>query len=894
MLTTRTMRGWTGAAAMLVGACLMAQDAMAASLAGAEYGGTARYPYLCSHAGAWPPDNCCSAFDGVCDEDVVENVPTDRRNILLVVADDHDYCLFGFMAGLCSNDPDKDCHAETDCGTEGRCVSSRDFGACSATTATVCYDDEDCPSEETCNHASPSGLRLRLNDLTCRNRQPKRPRKNDFEWCDASDEYEQKLDRKQLWFSREGAPCRAGTNGPTPPDAYPVAFTPHLDALAGSGAVFPRAYVAGTICKNSRRAMVHGRHLRHLQWLWQNDGTDKEECRRAEVVDARLGCRKLGETSNCGVTDGCEPAHTIAWWLESDRAISPVEPDDLNLPDGDGYRSFAFAKIEVMKPGRGGFAPKGSSGEAGSKTGRGPGKIVCEGDSGCEQVLTMTTTQLTTGTSLPPYPTEAVFDFLGRSHYELTEAIDTTMEMESTTGGNAPVQTQPLLVWWGPHIPHAGPKAEHFLRDLYDKDGTPGDDKSNVHKNTWEHYARVSWLDASFGGIVYHLRRSCACKSDLSGAQSLWDNTVVLFLSDHGWLLPGSKGNTRENTQRTPLLINDPSMRDDPALVFEHEMASAVDLMPTIMAYAGDVRYFPSGSGDNPDEYPLGRNLKQWVDNPTTPGSWDRRRNLTFGEDLNTQGSGNTNPGGPSPRHIVTRPGLFGTCNYPYNFTAAADPERGNDPSDDCGDDDVCHVHPCLTDADCKDFGPEGEDDLGFTYVFTPLYCATEGHANLPAWKRCVNRPWQRCASDGDCRPIGNDPNWCIGSPDKTCQPGDDRRGFYNDFTGRSCATAADCVPPGVCQPLLLKAQWGTSGDAPEAIWDLDWDPDQTTNLLGYQDGTPYRYIENDQMDPLKEKLSACMTHFLQQDTSENYDWINKVQSGAVICDSALRNWNLN
>jgi hypothetical protein len=380
MVTIRTMRGTIGAGAIVLAGILAASGARAVT----AYGEGDRYDYLCTPTHTWPaaPGCCEDAFDTECTASGGHPDVTDRRNILLVVSDDQDYCLYGFMAGVCSkqdgNGEYVSCLSEDACdpdaepvgGPGGRCVGSRDLGTCDGDGSTSCYVDCDCGCDPgDCNlGVPPSGSAappLRLNDLTCRNRQPKR-RKRNLQWCDPNDDYEKKLDRKRLQFSREGAPCRRG-NDEMPIDAHPVLFTPHLDTLAASGAVFPRAYVAGTICKNSRRAMLHGRYLRHLQWLWENQGKGSYECERDDVAAERKGCRTEKEQGNC--TDSCEPAHTMAWWLNSDRVSTP---STVSLPaSDDGYERLAFAKLDVMKPGRGGFAPKGSSDSHGSRTGRG-------------------------------------------------------------------------------------------------------------------------------------------------------------------------------------------------------------------------------------------------------------------------------------------------------------------------------------------------------------------------------------------------------------------------------------------------------------------------------------------------------------------------------------------
>jgi hypothetical protein len=328
--------------------CLLAAPAWAENVVGpyaTRYGA-----YLCDPGSGWPEtgaSGCCSAAGTKPSWDCRDNTTgnphaavseaTDRRNILLVVSDDQDYCLYGFMAGVCSkrlsNGTLKTCTDESDCLPDhGSCVGSRDLRSCSGNAGMSCATDVDCGGSGNCTGTPPTDAPLRLNELTCRNRQPRRPHRTDS-YCTATDG-DPKLDRRRLRFDRANAPCSA-----TPRPARPAMSTPRLDAIAKQAAVFPRAYVAGTQCKNSRRTMLHGRYPRHMQYLWENTGRGRAECRRKAAGNNPLGCLIVQDPdSACPLSapdNICETQHAMGYWLNSARPSCSGGAAQCNLPDVD-------------------------------------------------------------------------------------------------------------------------------------------------------------------------------------------------------------------------------------------------------------------------------------------------------------------------------------------------------------------------------------------------------------------------------------------------------------------------------------------------------------------------------------------------------------------------------
>ena len=96
-----------------------------------------------------------------------------------------------------------------------------------------------------------------------------------------------------------------------------------------------------------------------------------------------------------------------------------------------------------------------------------------------------------------------------------------------------------------------------------------------VRKELALYYSSVSRADDCVGQILKSLKAS--------GAE---DNTVVIFLSDHGMPLPFAKTQLYHHSTHTPLAIRWPGVTKPGSLDKQH-MVSAVDLLPTIMDITG-------------------------------------------------------------------------------------------------------------------------------------------------------------------------------------------------------------------------------------------------------------------------------------------------------------------
>ncbi|MCA9094662.1 MAG: sulfatase [Planctomycetaceae bacterium] len=148
---------------------------------------------------------------------------------------------------------------------------------------------------------------------------------------------------------------------------------------------------------------------------------------------------------------------------------------------------------------------------------------------------------------------------------------------------------QPFFVWYAPMMPHRphNPPEEYLKR--FRKEGRP--------ESVAKYYAMVSWWDQTCGDLLAYLDKA-----------QLRENTIVLYLADNGWTQTGDKeingavGGPRgkrsvyDGGTRTPIMIRWPG-RVEPRQD-DRELASSIDLFPTVLAATGIAR--PAGlSGIN-------------------------------------------------------------------------------------------------------------------------------------------------------------------------------------------------------------------------------------------------------------------------------------------------------
>ena len=133
---------------------------------------------------------------------------------------------------------------------------------------------------------------------------------------------------------------------------------------------------------------------------------------------------------------------------------------------------------------------------------------------------------------------------------------------------------QPWFIWYAPFLPHSPHNPPQRLLDKYAKDG------KSIHVARYQ--AMCEWFDETCGDLL-----------DLLDDRGLAENTLVIYVTDNGWIqnednpqyAPRSKRSPHEGGIRTPILLRWPG-RIEPAR-YDHTLASSIDLAPTILAAAG-------------------------------------------------------------------------------------------------------------------------------------------------------------------------------------------------------------------------------------------------------------------------------------------------------------------
>lgn len=131
----------------------------------------------------------------------------------------------------------------------------------------------------------------------------------------------------------------------------------------------------------------------------------------------------------------------------------------------------------------------------------------------------------------------------------------------------------PFFLWYAPFLPHTPHNPPERLFGKYrDKVESP---------HVARYYAMCEWFDETCGTLL-----------DMLDERGMRDNTIVLFVTDNGWIqrekgrryAPRSKRSPYEGGVRTPIMLRWPG-KVKPG---RHEaLASSIDLAPTVLAAVG-------------------------------------------------------------------------------------------------------------------------------------------------------------------------------------------------------------------------------------------------------------------------------------------------------------------
>jgi uncharacterized sulfatase len=140
-------------------------------------------------------------------------------------------------------------------------------------------------------------------------------------------------------------------------------------------------------------------------------------------------------------------------------------------------------------------------------------------------------------------------------------------------------RAQPFFLWFAPMLPHPPHDADRALQARYQGRGLPA--------SAVRYYANVTRFDALVGELL-----------GLLAERGLRERTLVVYLADNGWDQPpglevregASDGPRGKNTLyeigwRTPIVLSWPGVV--PAGAVSDALVSTVDLVPTLLDYAG-------------------------------------------------------------------------------------------------------------------------------------------------------------------------------------------------------------------------------------------------------------------------------------------------------------------
>jgi len=362
--------------------------------------------------------------------------------------------------------------------------------------------------------------------------------------------------------------------------------TPNLDALAGRGVRFDRAYVQYALCNPSRASFLSGRrpattrvtnnnihpreHMKDVVFLPQH-------FRQQGYFTARVG-KIFHVTRNYGINQD-DPAswdETVNEPIPEGRVLDPAVVGRRHHFPRSGSEPLDWAALDV--------------------------------------------------------PDERLGD-----GFVANRAVDAL--------ARAAKREQPFFLAVGfrrPHVPWETPK-RYF--DLYARDrialaDEPADDATDIPRAALTYapgdpqltaderrqaivayYASVSYMDAQAGKVLRAIE-----------ALGIADRTVIVFLGDHGYHLGEHGGLWQKNTlfeeaARFPLIVSAPGRRrgaSSPAIV------EALDLYPTLTSLSG----LPASAGLE------GRSFAALLDNPAQPfkdaAFTDQRRRALFGRSVRT------------------------------------------------------------------------------------------------------------------------------------------------------------------------------------------------------------------------------------------------------------------
>ncbi len=132
---------------------------------------------------------------------------------------------------------------------------------------------------------------------------------------------------------------------------------------------------------------------------------------------------------------------------------------------------------------------------------------------------------------------------------------------------------KPFMLWYAPMLPHDPHNAAERFYLKY-KDIAP-------NEQTARYWANIAWFDETCGQLLDHL-----------DAQGVAENTIIVYVSDNGWIPggavnrfdPRSKQSQYDGGLRSPIMVRWPAKAKPRK---SDDLATSLDFLPTILAAAG-------------------------------------------------------------------------------------------------------------------------------------------------------------------------------------------------------------------------------------------------------------------------------------------------------------------
>ena len=337
--------------------------------------------------------------------------------------------------------------------------------------------------------------------------------------------------------------------------------TPNLDRLAARGVMLDRYYVQNPVCAPSRASMMSGRYP-NATGVTCNGIVMPENIRCVQHI--------LGDAGY--FTGVIGKLHFLPHSARDHRAAHPAYGfDHLQISDEPGcYRDAYWNWVREQD----------ASQLDGINVGLPPARAQWERMMGFE------------GTVQPPEPRENWPRYFGADDH-LTQAAfvaDRSCRFIEERAG------QPFFLWSGFYSPHSPWIAPKSCVDLYDIDAMPLPDRTDNEPWRGEGEGlsdrRLREIKAHYYAMVTDVDRAVGRVLDTLEEQGIGEDTIVVFTSDHGEFLgdhgrfgKGMPGN--DCIMRVPCLISWPGHVPEAETI--GEMVEAVDMVPTLLDYAGVV-----------------------------------------------------------------------------------------------------------------------------------------------------------------------------------------------------------------------------------------------------------------------------------------------------------------